>query len=806
MATHFSAGALRRPRPRPHLWLALLLGGLLAGPGASPLSAQKGKALPAEDKTLSPYFVVLTDDPTTDALPLKSTRAEVRIAGTVAAVKVTQVYRNQGKKTLEAIYVFPGSTRAAVHALRMTVGGRVVEARIMERRQARETYEQAKREGKTASLLEQQRPNVFQMNLANILPGDEIKVELDYLELLEPQEQIYEFVFPTVVGPRYSNLKAKDAPESEKWVQNPYLREGEGPPYTFGLKVNVNSGLPLVKLASPSHEVDTKFASPTSAEVTLKDEKTGGNRDFVLRYSLAGNKIETGLLLYPGQDENFFLLMLEPPARVEAQAVVPREYIFIVDVSGSMHGFPLDITRALMEEIIKGLRPTDFMNVLLFESGNAVLSDAGSLPATDANKEQAIAFIKARPGGGGTEIMPAFKRALALPRTPNTSRIVVVATDGYVRVEPELFNLIRKNLGEANLFPFGIGASVNRHLIEGMARAGLGEPFVLLNAAEARREAARFKKYIDQPVLNHIKVSFSGFGAYEVEPEAVPDLFALRPITVMGKYRGSPGGTIVVTGKTAAGDFRQEVKVADGKAGPDNAGLRLLWARKRIARLTDQSFLEKGEGPLTKEITGLGLRYSLMTQYTSFVAVDQVKRADGTVVTVKQPLPLPQGVSGRAVGEMDGGFAPGAGKMLAPPPLASYYGGRVSSRIPAGESTEITTGKKEEKGKLSLRILETAIKGAVDQAAVETALEGALPKLETCVREAAARKVKLPPEIVLTFTIGPDGRITGQPLLKTPGSGPALGNCLQEKLKGLTFPKPAQGAATVTVKLAVQGG
>jgi Ca-activated chloride channel family protein len=497
--------------------------------------------------------------------------------------------------------------------------------------------------------------------------------------------------------------------------------------------------------------------------------------------------------------------MLEPPARVEAQAVVPREYIFIVDVSGSMHGFPLDITRALMEEIIKGLRPTDFMNVLLFESGNAVLSDSGSLPATDANKEKAISFIKAQPGGGGTEIMPAFKRALALPRTPNTSRIVVVATDGYVRVEPELFDLIRKSLGEANLFPFGIGTSVNRYLIEGMARAGMGEPFVLLNTAEARREAARFKNYISNPVLNHIKVSFSGFGAYEVEPEAVPDLFALRPITVMGKYRGNPGGTIVVTGKTTAGDFRQEVKVADGKAGPDNAGLRLLWAKKRIARLTDQSFLEKGQGPLTKEITGLGLKYSLMTQYTSFVAVDQVKRADGTVVTVKQPLPLPQGVSGRAIGEMDGGFAPGAGKMMAPP-LPSHYAGRVSSRKPMGEPTEITTGKKEEKGKPSLRILETAIKGAVDQAAVETALEGALPKLETCLKEAAARGVKLPTEIEVTLTLGPDGRITFQPLLKTPGGDPALGKCLQETLKGVTFPKPAQGQVTVTVKLSVQGG
>ena len=810
MTIHSSQRPVRqiRFRCRPCLLLTLLLSLLFMALGGKPLLAQKGKTLAPEDKTLSPYFVVLTDDPETDALPLKSTRADVKIAGTVATVKVTQVYKNQGKKTLEAIYVFPGSTRAAVHAMRMTIGERVVEAEIMERQKARETYEQAKKEGKTASLLEQQRPNVFQMNVANILPNDEVKVEMEYLELLEPHEQVYEFVFPTVVGPRYSNLKAKDAPDTEKWVQNPYLRQGEGPPYTFGFKATVNAGLPLVKLASSSHDMDIKFASPTSAEVALKDEKTGGNRDVVLRYSLAGNKIDTGLLLYPGKDENFFLLMMEPPARVEAEAVVPREYIFIVDVSGSMHGFPLEITGALMEEIIKNLRPTDFMNVLLFESGSLVLSESGSLPATEANKEKAVAFIKNRSGGGGTEIMSAFKRALALPRTPNTSRIVVVATDGYVHVEPQLFDLIRKNLGEANLFPFGIGSSVNRYLIEGMARAGMGEPFVLLNQGEAKREAARFKNYIANPVLNHIKVAMNGFGAYDVEPEAVPDLFALRPITVMGKYRGNPAGTIVVTGKTAKGEFRQEVKVAEGKLSQDNAALRLLWAKKRIGRLTDQSLLEKGEGPLTKEITALGLKYSLMTQYTSFVAVDKVKRADGTFVTVKQPLPLPQGVSELAIGEGQPypAMAPGAGKsssrlMYSMSPMASSK--EIAPKPKAGPDGGLT-GKTGEAKQRAVTLAVTDVKGKIDQAALSQALEAELRKFEACCQEAAARGVKLPQEIVLQFTVGPEGRVTGPILLKTPGSDPALGKCLQETLKNIAFPKPEQAPARVTMKLMVK--
>ena len=428
---------------------------------------------------------MVTDDPELDALPLKGSKAEVNVTGMVAQVKITQVYKNQGKKTLEAIYVFPGSTRAAVNALRMKVGERLVEAKIMERGQARQTYEQAKAEGRSASLLEQQRPNVFQMNVANILPGDTIEVELQYLELLQPENQEYEFVLPTVVGPRYSNLPEAEAPDSERWVQNPYLHQGEAPTYSFDVTVNLHSGLPLSRLVSPSHEVEIKYTGTQAAQIKVKDPKTAGNRDFVLHYALSGNKIESGLLLYPHQDENFFLMMLEPPARVPAEAVVPREYLFIVDVSGSMHGYPLDVTKALMRDIINGLQPRDHINVLLFESGSAVLSESGSLPATKANLEKALAFIQAQPGGGGTEILPAFRRALALPRTPGASRIVVVATDGYIHVENQVFDLIRQNLGQANLFPFGIGTSVNRHLIEGMARAGMGEPFVVLNQQEA---------------------------------------------------------------------------------------------------------------------------------------------------------------------------------------------------------------------------------------------------------------------------------------------------------------------------------
>jgi Ca-activated chloride channel family protein len=771
------------------------------------ISAGSGKPV-AADKTLAPYFVVLSDDPKVDALPLKSTRADVKIAGVVAEVKITQVYRNTGQKTLEAIYVFPGSTRAAVHAMRMTIGERVVEANIMERQKARETYEAAKKDGKTASLLEQQRPNVFQMNLANILPNDEIKVELKYMELLIPEDHIYEFVYPTVVGPRYTTKTAAGAVDTDKWVQNPYLHEGQAPPYTFGLNVELASGVPIASLTSSSHEVEIKYSGKTAAQVSLKDEKTGGNKDFVLRYTLAGGKIETGLLLYPGQEENFFMLMLEPPARVNPEAVLPREYIFIVDVSGSMHGFPLDTAKALMKNIISDLKPKDFFNVLLFASGSATLSPTGSLPASEANLEKALAFIQSQRGGGGTNILPALTTALALPRTPGVSRIVTVVTDGYVDVEPQVFQLIRDNLGAANLFAFGIGTSVNRHLIEGMARAGMGETFVVLNSGEAAKQAAKFRQYIANPVLTDIKVAYEGFSASEVEPQALPDLFAMRPLTLLGKYQGSPTGAIVVRGKTAKGPYEQRLELKDAKAGPENAALRLLWARQRIMNLVDFSHFDRENQAVVKEVTALGLKYSLMTPYTSFVAVDQVKRADGQVVTVKQPLPLPEGVSDLAVGEvrskaMMPSMMPASPSQMLAKNEMGYTGGARKPKV--GPHGGGTIRGATEVAQVSLTVKDVQVKGNLTPAAVQKALEDELAKLTQCCQDAAKAGLKLPAELTLTFTIGLDGKITGTPKVTLTAPPKGLENCLAAALKGIQFPQPQAAAAPVTVTLSLAG-
>jgi Ca-activated chloride channel homolog len=606
------------------------------------------------DKTLSPYFFVEGADPALDSLPLKDTRVGVAITGVIADVTVRQVYENRGTRPIHARYVFPASTRAAVYGMTMTIGDVRIVAKIKEREKAKAEFESAKREGKSASLLQQNRPNVFTMNVANVLPGDTIAVELKYTELLVPADGVYEFVYPTVVGPRFSEKKEREASAEDRFVKAPYDHEGEEPRSEFHLAGSVSTGVPIQEIASTSHHVLFRPTGQGRSEMALADtERFSGNRDFILRYRLAGETINSGLLLYQGRDENFFLLMAEPPQAVTADAVPPREYIFVVDVSGSMHGFPLDTAKKLMTDLANVLRPSDTFNVIVFADGTETFSTA-SLPATRANLARALQFIGRKDGGGGTRLLSALQRAGGLPRQPGVSRSIVLLTDGYIEAEAAVFDYVRSRLDDANFFAFGIGSSVNRFLIEGVARAGLGEPFIVTEASEAADAASRLRRYIESPVLTDIDVTFAGFDVYDVEPRKVPDLFASRPIVVFGKWRGAARGSVVISGQTGRGPYQTSLAVVPDAPDVRHAALRHLWARTRIANLADFGDSAPSEERVA-EITSLGLTYGLLTRYTSFIAVHEiVRRATEGADDVDQPLPLPKGVSDRAVGVTSG--------------------------------------------------------------------------------------------------------------------------------------------------------
>lgn len=602
-------------------------------------------ALVYGQKTESPYLQVVNNK---SNIPLKSTKANVQIVGTIAHVQITQTYQNLGKNTIEANYVFPMSTQAAVHDMRMKVGNRTTRAKIFEKQEAKRVYENAIKQGKRAAKLDQQRPNVFQMKVGNILPNEEITVDLFYTEMLLPKNGDYQFVFPGVVGPRYTG----ESTNSNKAFNTPYTKKGISATFNYDIDVCINAGVFIQKVASETHEVVVNYPDSKSAEIAIsKNEENPANRDFILDFSLRGNKIQSGILLYEGEKENFFSMMIQPPKKVLKGEISPREYLFIVDVSGSMNGYPLDVSKELLRNLLGNLRDSDSFNIQLFASTSSIFKQK-SVKATRNNIEMGLQFLNsdANYNGGGTQLINALQTAYSLPRSyENSSRTMVVITDGYVDVEKDAFHLIEQNLDKANVFTFGIGSSVNRYLIEGMAKVGKSESFIATSKNDAFKVAKRFKNYIESPLLTQIKLKTSGFDIYDVEPKTIPDVFSERPIIIYGKYKGKPKGKITIKGWQGNKKVVQKINVSSANLSADNKALKYLWARKKIERLDDYKkiFLKD----VKQEVTQLGLTYNLATQYTSFVAVDEeIVNKNGTIQKVKQPLPLPNNVNNSAVG------------------------------------------------------------------------------------------------------------------------------------------------------------
>ncbi|MEM7658599.1 MAG: VIT domain-containing protein, partial [Bacteroidota bacterium] len=607
-----------------------------------------------EDASLSPYFVIRDSSTEGLQMPLQHTSASVNISGIIADVTIQQVYQNTGSRPIEAEYVFPASTRAAVYAMQMQIGDRTIEAKIKEKATALEIYEKAQAQGKTASLLQQHRPNIFQMQVANVMPGDSIVIQLQYTELLLPREGAYEFVYPTVVGPRYTGpdgeiqALASPAPQPAK-SGIPYEKAGALPTYTFGFEATIQAGMPVDSIVSPTHELITEEWEYGGKRIQLGEaEAKGGNRDLVIRYQLRGAQIQAGLMTYREKGEKFFLSLVEPPKREQEGTHVPREYVFVVDVSGSMSGTPLNNCKALMAEVFKNMDSRDRLNVLMFSGGSSVWSPDGSRPVTKKNLKAAQNFLDSRGAGGGTHLVNALKTALSLPQDEYMPRTFLVCTDGFISVEQKAFDLIRKKRGENTVFTIGIGSSVNRHLIEGIARAGNGESFVLLNQGQAEEVARQFHTYVQHPILTEIRGQFGEMEVYDLEPLNIPNLYASMPIAIVGKYTGKVEGELLISGNNAAGPQQIRMDLASAQPLENNRGLRYLWARKKLERLGD---LPASDTSKAAQITQMGLQYNLLTDYTSFVAVQHKRRNKAeSDSTVRQLLPLPEGVSDAAVG------------------------------------------------------------------------------------------------------------------------------------------------------------
>ena len=567
-----------------------------------------------DDVTECPYFNVSSTDSTGVVFSLLSTNIDATVSGVISNVVIEQVYTNSGDSIVDATYVFPMSTNAAIYGMEMDVNDRTIVAEIRRKSEAQEIFEIADSLGQTASLLEQERPNVFQMSLSNINPWDTIKVRMVYTELLVPTNGVYQFVFPNIVGPRFTT-------GGEPWVYQTILDSIPLSETDLNIQLKINAGTPL-SAESPSHPAT--FTNQGNSTETILSTKPGG--DFIVNYTLDDNEIETGILLYEDSTENFFLSMIQP-ARPNIPFVSPeREYIFIMDVSGSMTGEPIEVSKELIINLLHDLRPEDRFNILFFAGGSSVLSP-NSLAVTDENIDLAIDMIDNLNAGGSTQLLPAMDRALAMEGTRGFSRTFVILTDGFVSVEKATFELIRENLNEANFFSFGIGNFVNRFIIEGIAYVGEGEPFVVGLDDDPRDVADTFKEYIERPALTNIEATFEDIEVYNVEPLTVPDVFAERPIIIYGKYRNANPGKVTLQGDHADGIVTSTLSFADFTANSDeNIALKYLWARKRIRLMSDYGIAsnETDSICIEEEITLLGLKYSLVTEFTSFVAVDSL--------------------------------------------------------------------------------------------------------------------------------------------------------------------------------------
>ena len=585
-------------------------------------------------KAESPYLKVLTKSAN---IPLKSTKTTVQIVGVIAHVQITQTYQNLGKNAIEASYVFPMSTKAAVHDMQMIIGNRIVKAEIFEKKKANKIYNKAIKKGKRAAKLDQFRPNVFQMKVGNIIPKETISIQISYTEMLTPVNKMYQLVLPGVVGPRYNGENLKN----ETVFNQHYLKNTKNIVSDFDIDVQINAGMIIQNVSSNTHKINTHYPDANNVEIELSaDNENPSNRDFVLNYSLRSSTINSGILLYEGEKEKYFSILIEPKLNTIKKEVPAKEYLFVVDVSGSMMGYPIEVSKSLLRNLLSDLSKNDRFNILLFSADNTVFKNK-SVTVNQENLEEALKFLSGTYNnyGQGTRLMNALNIGYQIPRHDEKSaRNVVIITDGFVTVEKNVFEFIEKNLNKANVFTFGIGNGINRYLIDGMARVSNSLSFNATNKVEAYKVAKEFKNYISKPQLTQLKIEADGFEIYDVEPKTIPDVFADRPILIYGKYKGKVNGNFHIKGYQGSSNFNQTLKISNGKLSNQNKALQYLWARKKIERLIDY---KKNFGQdIKQQVIELGLQYNLLSEFTSFVAVDyETVNKNGAQKRIKQPLP-----------------------------------------------------------------------------------------------------------------------------------------------------------------------
>ncbi|CAN5341486.1 hypothetical protein BH10CYA1_BH10CYA1_16310 [soil metagenome] len=608
---------------------------------------------------------------------LKHTSVSTKISGYVAKVTVKQSFTNPYKDKIEAIYTFPLSESGAVDSMTMKVGDRTIRGSIKKREEAKQIYENAKAQGHVASLLDQERTNIFTQSVANIEPGANIDITITYVELLKYDAGRFSYTFPTVVGPRFmpGDATGKDgtgwAPDTTKVpdaskITPPVTPANTRAGHDISINVDVDAGVPIQNISSKLHEIAITKVGNDEAKVSLKDKDTIPNKDFVLSWDVAGDALKSGYLTYRDSktESGYFTLMLLPPKRVTVDKIAPKEMIFLIDCSGSQRGAPLDKAKETLRYIVDHMNPQDSFQIIAFAQQQKLLFENKAQQVTGARKIQANQFIDELQANGGTWMGPAVEKACSIPPDEHKLRIVTFMTDGYVGNDLEILGLIKKNRSTSRWFSFGTGNSVNRMLIDGIATEGGGEAdYVLLNTSGAE-VGKKFYDRISSPVLTDVSVDFGKLEVKEVFPKEVSDVWAEKPLYIKGRYLKPGAGTITLKGYSAGKPYTQTMAVNFPEINHNNEVLASIWARAKVDRLQSEDYQGAQSGNINKEIKDeiiqTALEHHIMTNYTSFVAVEEKSvTKNGVLQTVTVPVELPDGVSREGVfGEPSPGAFP----------------------------------------------------------------------------------------------------------------------------------------------------
>jgi Ca-activated chloride channel family protein len=641
------------------LWLLVLVCALSVH--TAPQAAGGGGGAGGADASNEGRLVTRRDGKVID-VPLEHTEVAIRVDGHLAEATVTQRFRNPYAAKIEAVYLFPLPANAAVGGMSITSGGRTIRGTIQERAQATRAYVAAREKGLVAALLTQERPNLFTQSVANLEPSATVEVTLTYVQRLAYEGGGYELVFPMVAGPRYvpaGSAAAKDASAVQPAVLPPGLRSS----HDIGLRVELDAGVPIEGLESPSHQlaIERPAGAPAVARVKLRPADTIPNKDFVLRYRVAGAAPRFGVLAHRAGGTGSFMMIAQPPAAPADAQIAPREIVLALDTSSSMRGLPLAKAKDVIRRILRGLCADDTFQIVRFDDTASPLGRAAPIANKPRNVELALDWLGRLDAGGGTEMVTGIDAALAVPHDPLRLRIVVFLTDGYVGNEDDILRSVGQQMGGARLFSFGVGTAVNRYLLEELAAIGRGTAQFVRPDEDSAAAVDTFERRIAAPVLTDLRIDWGGLAVADVSPRAIPDLFAGQPLVLAGHYTAPGAGVVTVRGRQAGREVSFQVPVRLPELDAARPAVAAVWARGRIAELSRQ-LVRAADPALEREVLALGLEHRLLTPYTAFVAVDESRVTAGPAgKRVVVPVEVPEAVRGIPEGAGYGGMGFGGG-------------------------------------------------------------------------------------------------------------------------------------------------